>query len=217
MVFRSDIVTREVVDLNETVDEGAVDLSLIENPVLITTLSGRELENLTISLDVNEYYPPGQIVVKNNANVDLMNVEYSIIGDAGEILDVKPMESEILIANEGAVVLVFINEAGDFDNGEFAGSFDIKVGDMIVGSLPIFVNVYGAAEVEAGDVNKSADAVSDEKDSVTTVIEPEEGRGFGLWVFLIFVFVLLLVLFYVYKKTKRKKEEFEGYIERIKR
>jgi len=217
LVFRSDIVTREVVDLNETVDEGAVDLSLIENPVLITTLSGRELENLTISLDVNEYYPPGQIVVKNNANVDLMNVEYSIIGDAGEILDVKPMESEILIANEGAVVLVFINEAGDFDNGEFAGSFDIKVGDMIVGSLPIFVNVYGAAEVEAGDVNKSADAVSDEKDSVTTVIEPEEGRGFGLWVFLIFVFVLLLVLFYVYKKTKRKKEEFEGYIERIKR
>ncbi len=214
LVFRSGVISRDVTDINETSAEDIIDLSLIENPVLITTLSGRELENLTISLDVNEYYPPGQIVVKNNAGIDLRDVEYFISGDVGEILSINPLTSSIINVNESAVVLVSINDKRDFYNGDFSGSFDVRVGDSIIGSLPIFVNVYG---VEAEEVNESADVVSDNKESVTTVIGPEEEKGFGLWIFLIFIIVLLFVLFYVYRKTKKKKEEFESYIDRIKR
>ncbi len=213
LVFRSGVMSRETTE-NTTADEDVLDLSLIEDPVLITTLSGRELKNLTISLDVNEYYPPGQVIIKNNAGADLKDVEYSINGDIGRILSVNPLISDIIGVNESAVLVVSVDEERDFQNGEFSGSLDVKIAENVVGRLPIFVNVYGAADKES--VNEGAGTVSDEKKNVTTVIEPEEKRGFGLWILLIFI-VLLLILFYVYRKTKSKKEEFEDYIGRIKR
>ncbi len=213
LVFRPDVISRDVTE-NATAEDEVLDLSLIEDPVLITTLSGRELKNLTMSLDVSEYYPSGQIVIKNNAGADLNNVEYSINGNIGRILSVNPLVSDIIGVNESAVLVVSVNEERDFHNGDFSGSLDVKIAETVVGRLPIFVNVYGAADKEI--VNESAIVVSDEKKNVTTVTEPEERGSFGIWILLIFV-VLLLILFYVYRKTKSKKEEFEGYIERIKR
>lgn len=213
LIFRSGIISRDTVE-EEKDEEGVLDLSLIEDPVLITTLSGRELKNLTISLDVNEYYPSGQVIIKNNAGIDLTDVEYSINGDIVRILSVSPLVSDILGVNESAVLVISVDEERDFQNGEFFGSLDVKIAGRIVGDLPIFVSVYGAVDKET--VNESGVVVSDEKKNVTTVIQPEEEEGLGLWILLIFV-VLLLILFYVYKKTKIRKEEFEGYIERIKR
>ncbi len=213
LVFRSGDLAAETTE-NVTVEDDVLDLGLIENPVLITTLSGRELENLTLSIDVNDYYPPGQIIIKNNAGADLENIMYILRGNITGILEVSPLVSEVIGINESAVVLVSVNDnKEDFENGYFSGAINIEKDSIILGSLPIFLEIYGVTEEI---VNNSIEIITTKNETISTT-EIKGQPNIGLWIFLIFIVFLLFILFYIYRKTKRKKEEFENYIERIKR
>lgn len=189
-----------------------VDLKNVRDAIYLSTLSGRALHDLNIDLDVREYSAAGQVVVNNNAGVDLHGIKLYLSGDIVGMLDIQPDSSDVMFVNSTAIFTVSVNNGYKFSNGKFMGSFIVGSSENASLSIPVVVNVVGVEELVQNKTVTNKTAVNE------TVVTPvQEGKtNFG-WIILFFViFILLIALFLIYKKTKLKKAEFEAYIERIK-
>lgn len=192
-----------------------VDLSSVKDPIYLTTLSGKKLENLSINLDVGGYSAAGQIVVNNNAGVDLHDLKYYLSGDIVNMLLIQPDSSDMIETNGSDVFIVSINEDYKFVNGEFDGSLNVDNREDAKISIPIFIRVIGVKEIIAK--NDTFQDLNQTPNKTGTVVVEEPKDGLGVFLFFIIILVLIVIGFFVYRKSRKKTEEFESYIDRIKR
>ncbi|MBS3152316.1 hypothetical protein J4230_02800 [Candidatus Woesearchaeota archaeon] len=184
----------------------------------LTTLSDKPISNLSVTINVEEYYPPGQIVLRNSAGAGLHNLRYILSGSVNSMFQIQPSSIDVLEDKESAVFLFGLNNSYDFFNGRYSGSLNFVSDEGVELNVPLDVSVFGIPLPTGKDSISIVNETNITKEVPQDVsVSSDEDKGFSVWlVILIIVIIFLLVIFYLYKKTKRKKEEFEGFVERVK-
>ncbi len=215
-VLRTDFVAS-----NETSNQTNVtfiplaNLSNVVGAISLTTISDRLLTNLSLSVNAGEYFSPGQIVVKNNANVDLNNLTYFITGNISSLLELQPDSADFIGANGSAIFLLGLSDS-ELVAGTYSGYLEVKSAEGANTKLPLIMEVIGEQILL---INKTNITSLDNKTNLSvgnfTSVE-DEGISNGLLAFFIVLAVLLLILLYLYKKTRPKQKSFESFVESVK-
>ncbi len=181
----------------------------------LKTLSDKPIDNLNININVGEYYPPQQVVLVNTVGGDLHSLSYSLIEGIKDMFEVSPSYTVLLSNNNSAVFIFSVNNSYKFANGKYTGFLKFNSSEGINLLIPISVSVSGAVRVTKEPVkNLTTNNVST---AVITETPTTGSNGFILWLVLLFVVILfLLVIFYFYRKVNKKKQEFEGFVEKVK-
>lgn len=179
----------------------------------LRTLSDRIITNLSISLNVGDYYPPQQIILNNVVGKDLHNINYLLLGNINSMFNINPNLLNSLSNNNSTVFVFGLNDTYKFINGNYRGFLFFNNSEGIGLKIPIEVNVYGSAPVllPPESINKTENVI-------TTVIQPpvQNSNSLYIWLIILFVFFLFLILIvYIYKKTSKKKKEFEGFVSKV--
>ncbi|MBI2148077.1 hypothetical protein HYU23_00195 [Candidatus Woesearchaeota archaeon] len=182
----------------------------------LTTLSGKPINNLDVDVMVGEYYPPGQIVVNNNAGVDLHGLRSSFTGNIISMFNLEPVAIGSLSDNASSFILLGLNDSYEFVPGDYSGFLNIKSVEGLNISIQINVIVSGSAikKIISNITNVSNVPVT----NVSHLIKAEEETNFTIWIiFSVIIFVFLFVIYFVYKKTRGKKEQFETFVESVRK
>ncbi len=189
-----------------------IDLSDIKEPIYLTTLNDKKLDSLDVSFTAGEYLAASQLIVKNNANIDLHKVTYSFNGDVIDMFEIVPLKQDLIAANEYKIIQLGLNKSYKFVPGLFGGSFVVKSKEGAGLNLPINIKVLGIPEVL--QENKTDGTIVNK--STRQLVQEEKGVNPFLILFVIVLF-LLIILFFIYRRTKPKQREFEAFVEKIKR
>ncbi len=211
-VLRTDITEQANATPSNFTDES--ESNVVSGGLSLTTLSDRVLTNLSFDINIGEYYPSGQVVVKNNAGVDLYNLNYYLSGDVTSLLDVQPDSIEFLKDGESAVFLISLNNSYDFVAGTYNGFLNVDSREGASVSVPVFIDVTGES---VRNYTNFSTRTSIANTTNASLIEEDEKGNSGVWLLLlIVVIVLLIVLYFFYRKTKTKKAEFESFVDKVK-
>ena len=196
--------------INET---ETIDISKISDPIYLTTLTNKRLYNLSLDINAGDYYPPGQVVVNNNAGIDLHNISYSFSGDIVGFFDVQPTSHDLVALNDSVIFLLGVNNSYYFTSGSFSGNLNVKTIEGANFSLPIYVKITNNIIIEE---NQTINVVNE---TPTNITKAEETKNkFNLFYILTAIILVILILVIIlYRKSKQTKEQFKDILGEVQR
>ena len=195
-----------------------IDLSNIEGALHLTNLANRPLTDISADISVGEYYPSGQVVVRNSAGVDLHNLNFYISGATKGMFDLQPDNSNVLVSNDSLVFIITINNSYGFVSGFYDGYLNVNSSEGASASVPMYINITTRPSRNYTNIfNTTSTAnVTGNLSPVQYGEQPESKGNYALWVFLIVIVVLFIVVYLIYKKTKPKQKAFESFVDKVK-
>ncbi|MBS3167817.1 hypothetical protein J4216_01700 [Candidatus Woesearchaeota archaeon] len=193
-----------------------IDLTGINDAIYLTRGSGIKLINISLpNTNIGDYYPPGQIVVVNNASVDLHNLSYYTEGFDDDLFEIEPSKISFLSANNSISFSFGFKDSSNLKPGNYYGTLKVRSAENAFVSIPVSLNVLNKSinvQVD-NEINNSVNNSFVEFNK-TTIKNGDEG-GYGFILLFIFLIIFLLIIFIVYRKMKPKKDKFEGFVESV--
>ncbi len=188
------------------------------NAFYLTTLSNKILNNISLNLNLGDYYPSGQILVNNNLSLVLYNLTYFIEGNVSKILDISPKTADLIEALSSTVFLLNINNTKNFTEGTYVGNLIVNSSEGAYLNIPVIINVAPSNVVINRTVNLPLNNTNNTNLTLVNYTDiATSSKNSNVFVITIIVFLILLFLIYlVYKKTKSKETEFDQFVDRVK-
>lgn len=209
--FEEEVVINE--SKNVTVNE-TVNFEINYEGLLFTNLYDNVIDKLDLDLEVDEYYPASQVIIRNEVGIDLHDLSYSFSSGINGLFDLRPSKVGFIKNNESAIFLFGLNESNKLKAGNYEGYLTFNTLEKVNITIPISVNVIGLKEVNKTVEVKNQTIVNN---TATIVNEVEEKLNYLPWIALIvLVLLLFIIISFFYSKTKSKKDEFEKFIDKVK-
>ncbi len=219
LVFRTDFVENKNIANFTSISNVTNNVTVIKTEVnydglVLKTLSDRIIKNLDIDLNVGDYYPPSQIILSNDAGIDLHNIKYLFNKDVKGIFDLQPNSLDFLENGKSETLLFSLNGSSHFFAGSYNGSLVFSSDERVGFSIPMKVRVFDNTKPIVENKNVVNSTVNNA--TVKTVVEEKSNFNFTWIVLVFFILIFLILIYFFYKKTKGKKDEFERFVDKVK-